>query len=177
MYFDYNYCSIKLYICPKVQQTLKCAEVLECGGSIYSFGGMNNGDHVNSASRLDFELEAWLPLKPMLEKKSYAAAAACRDAIFVAGGLSNRDLVTLERYCLTTGSWSCLAPMNFPRSWFRLLVAGSCLYAMGWMGGEVGGKEDKIEKFDIDDNVWEEILSTESVFIEESVIVNRNLTL
>ena len=54
--------------------------------SLYISGGHNNVEHTNQVLMLQSKEDAWKPVAPMLQSRSYHSMVAMGDKIYVVGG-------------------------------------------------------------------------------------------
>lgn len=102
---------------------------------IVAIGGNNGTERLRSCELYDSTKKSWHRLPPMNAARSDASAAVLNDKIYVAGGLENFALSSVEFFSFETRSWTIVSFLNIPRRGHVLLAHGNALFAIGGSTG------------------------------------------
>lgn len=137
-------------------------------GKIYTSGGFNDANILDSFERFDPETGQWEILPPMPAPRYIHAAASLNDELYLMGGYQfNRPIEALlkgdidpkgaidriDRYSPVTGQWQALAPMPSPRFMAMAASLGGKIYLAG--GGGINRQLlDSMDVYDPASNTW-----------------------
>ncbi|MGA9348789.1 MAG: S8 family serine peptidase, partial [Anaerolineae bacterium] len=125
--------------------------VAAADGKLYVFGGDSDSGSVNTTYEYDPAADIWTQKASMpAGPRSYAAATALNDKIYVAGGWP--DLRTFEEYDPATDIWATKAPLLRGRQSPGLVAIGGFIYAVG--GGSGWGALGTVERYDPTTDTW-----------------------
>jgi len=108
--------------------------VAAAAGRIYVFGGISDGDVLDSVEEYDPVANRWRFVAPLPEPLHHAAAAAVGDSIYVIGGYRTLAFDPTERvyrYDVLTDSWTAVASLPAPRGVLAAAAIDGKVYAVG----------------------------------------------
>lgn len=155
---------------PPLPHRLMLVAAASEGKKLYISGGIDKatGQYSDSVFCLDMsgtKGEKWTTLESkLLSPRIGHASASINGALWIAGGqfadsdTSSSSASSVEVYDLKAKIWTTGPSMTVERIWFRLLVIGDALYAIG---GDVDSKGTSltptIERLNIRQNIWEKV--------------------
>ncbi|CAI9725152.1 actin-binding protein IPP [Octopus vulgaris] len=112
-----------------------------------------DGETLSCVEKFDTFEKQWKIMPDVEDARSGHGTAVFNKKVFVAGGEHDSLICdTVECFDPTTGAWSGIACMNFPRCNLALCADRYHLYAIGgWIGSELGAT---IEKYDSTLDQW-----------------------
>ena len=103
-----------------------------CGDSIYSIGGRDGSQDLNSAERYDIQTGQWISIAPMKQARGGDAVTLIGESIFVLGGYDGSSpLKSVEMYDTRSNKWMEIAPMNTARSNLAAAICGNSIFGIG----------------------------------------------
>jgi len=136
------------------KESAKAVQEQTSSGYIYSLGGHNGHNYLNSVERYDRITNTWQQVAPMSAKRYCMVAAVLGGYVYALGGYDGSNyLPTCERYCSQSNMWTQVCPMNVKREWAAVVVLNGCIYAIGGYDGQ--HDLSTMEKYDPVYNFWE----------------------
>lgn len=127
-----------------------CAAV--AGGRIYVVGGFSGQEVMSSVESYDPASNSWSYVRGIPGERCSARAVVHNDVLYVIGGSSGYALNTLSQLDVSTGRWSELPRMTFPRDFIATAILDGCIYAIG---GRSGNRPHSVaERYDIAARKW-----------------------
>ncbi|XP_013384732.1 kelch-like protein 8 isoform X1 [Lingula anatina] len=127
--------------------------VVSVDGLLYSIGGHDGNEHLNSCEVFDPVTNKWKAIASMATYRRGIAVASLNGPIYVVGGLDDSTCFNqVERYDIQSDSWSFVAPMNTPRGGVGVGALKNMLYAVG--GNDGTTSLDTCERYDPHVNRW-----------------------
>eukprot|EP00656_Telonema_subtile_P003154 TRINITY_DN11443_c0_g1_i3.p1 TRINITY_DN11443_c0_g1~~TRINITY_DN11443_c0_g1_i3.p1 ORF type:complete len:575 (+),score=113.21 TRINITY_DN11443_c0_g1_i3:119-1843(+) len=143
------------------KESAKALQEQTSAGFIYSLGGHNGHNYLNSVERYDRITNTWQQVAPMSAKRYCMVAAVLGGYVYALGGYDGSNyLPTCERYCSTSNTWTQVCPMNVKREWAAVVVLNGCIYAIGGYDGQ--HDLATMEKYDPVYNFWETCASMQT---------------
>jgi hypothetical protein len=147
------------YYCLDLYEEQEVAVVAGGGLEDVVAGGSGEVNPQATVETYDASRGGWVEVAPMAEARaSNGGACAIGNNMYVVGGL-DRDgnaIITVERYCVLSNTWSSVAAMPYARSAHRVCAVGSCMYVIGGKNGE-DERLRSVLKYDVDSDSWSEV--------------------
>uniref|UniRef100_A0A8C5G2N5 Kelch like family member 10 n=1 Tax=Gouania willdenowi TaxID=441366 RepID=A0A8C5G2N5_GOUWI len=141
---------------------------------IYTMGGFRNLTSLRTAERYQPNINQWMFIASMNERRSYASCTTLNNKIYICGGQSYRILNTAEYYNPDTNQWTLITPMGTPRSGLGVVAYMGHICAVG---GSYGFRPLRsAEAYDPETNTWydvPEMVHTHSYF--GIAVMNRRI--
>ena len=103
-----------------------------CGDSIYSIGGHDGSQYLNSVERYDIQTDQWISISPMNQAYNLHAAVSIGESIFVLGGWNDAfPLKSVEMYDTRSNKWMEITPINTARRHLAAAICGNSIFAIG----------------------------------------------
>ena len=103
-----------------------------CGDSIYSIGGHDGSQYLNSAERYDIQTDQWISITPMNQARCDHAAVSIGESIFVLGGWNGiSTLNSVEMYDTRSNKWMEITPINTARDSLAAAICSNSIFAIG----------------------------------------------
>jgi N-acetylneuraminic acid mutarotase len=119
---------------------------------VYLFGGIGDGEALDSVEQYDPSANAWHFVAPLPSPRHHAAAAAMAEAIYIIGGYSDlafTPVASVFRYDVAADVWTRVADLPRPRGALAAAVIDGRIYAAG---GAPGGRD--LTVYDPSTNQW-----------------------
>ena len=130
------------------------------GGSIYAIGG-RDGTQNQMNNRYTPASNTWTQLAPMPTGRTGLAAAVVGDSIYAIGGRSAPDgpctggpMDTVQRYDITTNTWTTVAPLPTARSDTGAIAHGGKIYVFGGCTLGASTASSEVDIYDPATNTW-----------------------
>ena len=121
---------------------------MTCGDSIYSIGGYDGSQRLNSVERYDIETNQWISISSMNQARSRHTAVSIGESIFVIGGWNgNSTLNSVEMYDTQSNKWMEITPLNTARYYLAAAVCGNSIFAIGGYDGSALKTVEKLEVY------------------------------
>lgn len=133
--------AMKYHLLPEHRSTLITQRTLERRPEgmkpyIFAVGGGSLFAIHNECEAYNSKTNSWLPIAPMLTRRSRAGATALRKLLYVVGGYDGEnDLSSAERYNPMTNEWQMITPMGTKRSCLGICAFDGLLYVCGGYDG------------------------------------------
>jgi Kelch motif protein len=136
---------------------------LSKGAFVYALGGrlFSTGTAIADVARYHAPTNTWQTLAPMPTARAAVAVAETGGGIFAIGGrsagggpCSGGELTTVERYDLSTGTWSPKAALPSARSDAAAAAVGNKIYLFGGCTSLPVRILDEVDVYDISTNTW-----------------------
>lgn len=121
---------------------------VELNDQVYSIGGFNGHERLQSVEKFDPTKQSWAHVAPMKKIRSDASAVTYGNKIIVLGGYTGEDILdSIEVYDSEKDEWAFGARMNVPRSGLKAAILGDKLFAIGGFDGTE--RLDSVETLDL----------------------------
>lgn len=133
--------AMKYHLLPEHRSTLITQRTLERRPEgmkpyIFAVGGGSLFAIHNECEAYNSKTNTWLPIAPMLTRRSRAGATSLRKLLYVVGGYDGEnDLSSAERYNPMTNEWQMITPMGTKRSCLGICAFDGLLYVCGGYDG------------------------------------------
>jgi N-acetylneuraminic acid mutarotase len=117
------------------------------GGALYAVGGRFAGP-LNDLDRYTPQTNTWVSLANMPTARRGLGAAVIGNSLYAIGGstgaapCSGSPLDTVERYDISTNTWSTIAPLPSPRSDLAAVAHARKIYVFGGCRGTLAAIDD-----------------------------------
>lgn len=135
--------------------TVKPRNSLRRQQRLFAVGGWTDEfKSIASAEMYDPNIDKWIELEPMAQKRCGVGLTTLGDSIYAVGGHDGQNyLSSIERYDVTKRTWyKDVADMTYVRTSVGVTSLDGQIYAIG---GQIStGATDKVERYDPKTNTW-----------------------
>ena len=122
---------------------------------------------------------AWKHIVPLGGERTFAAAVAYNDKIYVFGGVGPDDANSTEVYDPKTEMWTIMEPMPTPRYFISAAKFNDKIYVIGGFDSTTREIKDIVEVYDPSTNTWLEENTTaplpKALFAGKAVVIDGSL--
>ncbi|XP_078492599.1 kelch-like protein 12 [Ciona intestinalis] len=130
-------------------KTKRCQHALvSYNGRLYTFGGLDGSNPLNSMESYDPREGKWESLKPMNEERNALCGVVYNDEIYAIG---SEELKSPERYNIRTNTWTNVSSLKQERDGSCACVVNGKIYVIGGGGSD---SSKSIEAYDATINEW-----------------------
>jgi N-acetylneuraminic acid mutarotase len=134
-------------------------EVAVVAGGLGFRDASNFSPRMTTVEKFDASRGRWTEMSPMaVARDSKGGACAIGNNVYVVGGLDldGDTIITVERYCVSSDTWSSVADTPYAIYEHCVCAIGRCMYVIGGKNGE-DERLRSVLKYDVDADSWSEV--------------------